>query len=168
MEQHNDERRISHQASKRNDAIHGRLPLQWSILLCCLCRPSIRLCMKLFPAIGEWHDRLAAKELTPDNNVPIQPTVAANAFVQVIMMIRKTFIQDLVLMMELHLRRRIWRHSIFSDPAYFFFKRQVSTIALECSSMLTLICSSSPRLHSLGHDTRLVIPSPVHSFACPI
>jgi hypothetical protein len=32
-----------------------------------------------------------------DNNNPIQPTVAANAFVQVIMMLRKTFIQDSVL-----------------------------------------------------------------------
>jgi hypothetical protein len=40
------------------------------------------------------------KELRPDNNNPIQPTAAANAFVQVIMMLRKTFIQDSVLMME--------------------------------------------------------------------
>jgi hypothetical protein len=40
------------------------------------------------PAIDEWHDRLAAKELSPGN--PIQPTVAGNAFVQVIMMFGKT------------------------------------------------------------------------------
>ncbi|SAM01093.1 hypothetical protein [Absidia glauca] len=58
-----------------------------------LCSTS--RCKKLFPTIDEWHDRLAAKELSPDNNNPIQPTVAANAFVQVIMMLRKTFIQEL-------------------------------------------------------------------------
>ncbi|SAM01238.1 hypothetical protein [Absidia glauca] len=60
------------------------------------------LCMKLFPAIDEWHDRLVAKELSPDNNDPIQPTVPANAFVQMIMMLRKTSIQDSVLTMELN------------------------------------------------------------------
>jgi hypothetical protein len=48
------------------------------------------LCKKLFPAIDEWHDRLAAKYLSPDNNDPIQPAVAASAFLQVIMMLRKT------------------------------------------------------------------------------
>jgi hypothetical protein len=41
----------------------------------------ISFCKKLFPAIDEWHDRLAAKELSSDNNDPIHPTVAANAFV---------------------------------------------------------------------------------------
>jgi hypothetical protein len=56
------------------------------------------LCKKLFLSIAEWHDRLAAKELSPDN--PIQSIVAENAFVQVIMMFRKTFIQDSVLMMD--------------------------------------------------------------------
>ncbi|SAM08934.1 hypothetical protein [Absidia glauca] len=30
---------ISHQPSKRNDAINGRLPHQWSVLLSCACRP---------------------------------------------------------------------------------------------------------------------------------
>ncbi|SAL98767.1 hypothetical protein [Absidia glauca] len=63
--------------------------------------PPSSLCKKLFPAIDEWNDRLAAKKLNPDNNDPIQPTVAANAFVPVIMMLRKTFVQDSVLMMEL-------------------------------------------------------------------
>ncbi|SAM04982.1 hypothetical protein [Absidia glauca] len=102
--------------------------------------PPTSLCKKLFPVIDEWHDRLAAKELSPDNNDPIHPTVAANAFVQVIMMLRKTFMQDSVLMMELHLCHPIWQHSIFSDPAYLSFKRKANLIALECSSMLTLIC----------------------------
>jgi hypothetical protein len=41
------------------------------------------------------------KKPSPNNNNPIQPTVYANASVQVIVMLRKTFIQDLVLMMEL-------------------------------------------------------------------
>jgi hypothetical protein len=45
------------------------------------------LCKKLFPAIDKCHDRLAADKLSPDNNDPIRPTVAANAFVQVIMML---------------------------------------------------------------------------------
>ncbi|SAM04205.1 hypothetical protein [Absidia glauca] len=78
--------------------------------------PPTSLCKKLFRAIGEWHDRLAAKELSFGDH--IQPTVAENAFVQVIMMFRKTLIQDSVLMMELHPCYPIWQHSIFSDPAY--------------------------------------------------
>ncbi|SAM08809.1 hypothetical protein [Absidia glauca] len=85
------------------------------------------LCKKLFPAIGELHDRLAAKELSPGD--PIQPTVAENAVVQVIMMFRKTFIQDSVLMMKLHPCYPIWQHSIFSDPAYLSFKRKFHIIA---------------------------------------
>ncbi|SAM04273.1 hypothetical protein [Absidia glauca] len=60
--------------------------------------PPTSLCKKLFPAIGEWHDRLAANELSSDNNDLIQATIAANAFVQVIMMLRKTFIKDSMLM----------------------------------------------------------------------
>ncbi|SAM08184.1 hypothetical protein [Absidia glauca] len=83
--------------------------------------PPTSLCKKLFPAIDEWHDRLAAKELSPGD--PIQPTFAENAFVQVIMMLRKTFIHDSVLMMELHSCYPIWQHSIFSDPAYLSFKK---------------------------------------------
>ncbi|SAM07170.1 hypothetical protein [Absidia glauca] len=39
--------------------------------------PPTSLCKKLFPAIGEWHDRLVAKKLSPGNH--IQPTVAENA-----------------------------------------------------------------------------------------
>ncbi|SAM09663.1 hypothetical protein [Absidia glauca] len=58
--------------------------------------PSISLCKKLFSAIDEWDDRLAAEELSPGNNDPIQPAVAANAFVHVIMILRKTFIQNSV------------------------------------------------------------------------
>ncbi|SAM03491.1 hypothetical protein [Absidia glauca] len=60
--------------------------------------PPTSLCKKLFPAIGEWPDRLVVKELSTGD--PIQPTVAENAFLQVIMMFRKTFIQDSVLMMD--------------------------------------------------------------------
>ncbi|SAM09021.1 hypothetical protein [Absidia glauca] len=40
--------------------------------------PPIILCKKLVPAIDEWHDRLAANELSPNNKDPIQPTAAAN------------------------------------------------------------------------------------------
>jgi hypothetical protein len=72
--------------------------------------------MQLFLAIGEWNDRLATKELSPGDF--IQSTVAENTFVQVIMMFRKTVIQDSVLMMDFHPCYPIWQHSIFSDAAY--------------------------------------------------
>jgi hypothetical protein len=49
------------------------------------------------------HISSAFQELSPDNSNYIQPTVAANAFVQVIMMLRNTFVQDSALMMELRL-----------------------------------------------------------------
>ncbi|SAM08761.1 hypothetical protein [Absidia glauca] len=39
--------------------------------------PSTSLCKKC-PTIDEWHDRLAAKKLSPDNNDTIQPTVITN------------------------------------------------------------------------------------------
>ncbi|SAM00205.1 hypothetical protein [Absidia glauca] len=129
MEQHNDKRRISHQPSKRIGAVDVRLPHIWSCfyLARAALNPPTSLCKKLFPAIGKWHDRLAAKELSPGD--PIRPTVTDNAFVQVIMMFRKTFLQDSVLMMELHPCYPIWQHSTFSDPAYWSFKGQVHIIA---------------------------------------
>jgi hypothetical protein len=46
----------------------------------------------------DWRQK---KKISPGNNNPIQPTAAANAFVQVIMKLRKTLIQNSVLMMEL-------------------------------------------------------------------
>jgi hypothetical protein len=55
-------------------------------------------------------------------------------------MLRKTFIQDLVLMMELRPCHPIWQHSVLSDPVYLSFKRQASIVSSECSSTLTLIC----------------------------
>ncbi|SAM03669.1 hypothetical protein [Absidia glauca] len=61
-----------------------------------------------------------AKELSAGDS--IQPTVAENAFLQVIMVLRKTFIQDLVVMMELHPYYPIWQHSIFSDPTHLSFE----------------------------------------------
>ncbi|SAM07878.1 hypothetical protein [Absidia glauca] len=88
--------------------------------------PPTSLCEKLIPAIGERQDRLVAKELNPGD--PIQPTVAENAFVQVIMMFGKTFIQDSVLMMDFHPCYPVWPHSIFSDPAYLPFKRDILQI----------------------------------------
>ncbi|SAL99932.1 hypothetical protein [Absidia glauca] len=92
--------------------------------------PPASLCKKLFPAIDEWHDQLAAKKkLSPDSNNPIQSIVIDNTFLQVIMMLRKTFIQDLVLMMDLHPCHPIWQHSIFSDPAYFSLKRDLQQCA---------------------------------------
>jgi hypothetical protein len=99
MEQHNDERRISRQSSNRNDAINGKLPTNGrSIYIACAALdPPTNLCEKLFPEIDEWQNRLAAKRPSFDNNDLIQPNVPANVFVQVIMMLKKTFIQDSVL-----------------------------------------------------------------------
>ncbi|SAM08623.1 hypothetical protein [Absidia glauca] len=50
-------------------------------LACYTLDPPTSLCKKLFPAIDEWHNRLAVKELSPENNNPIQHAVAPNAFV---------------------------------------------------------------------------------------
>ncbi|SAM01981.1 hypothetical protein [Absidia glauca] len=72
---------------------------------------------------------MAAKELSPGD--PIQSTVTENAFVQVIMMFGKTFIQDSVLVMELHPCYPIWQHSILSDPAYLSLKRNMMQIEVQ-------------------------------------
>jgi hypothetical protein len=94
--------------------------------------------------------RIGGKRAQSDNTNPTQPTAPDNLFVRVIMMLRKTFIQDSLLMMELHPCHPIWQHSVFSDPAYLLFKRQVNIIALECSSMVTLICQGSAAYWSSG------------------
>ncbi|SAM07551.1 hypothetical protein [Absidia glauca] len=127
MEHHKDERRISYHPSKRNDMTNDRLSHQWSILYPTRASldPPSSLCKKLFPAIDERHDRLAANELSPDNNNPIQTTAVANAFVQVVIMLRKSSIQDSVLVMELHPCHPIWQHSTFSDPVHLSFKRDL-------------------------------------------
>ncbi|SAL96197.1 hypothetical protein [Absidia glauca] len=86
------------------------------------------------PASARSCSRRSANDMTDwrrKNSVPgdpIQPMLAKNAFVQVIMMFRKTFIQNSVLMMELHPCYPIWQHSIFSDPAYLPFKRNMLQI----------------------------------------
>ncbi|SAM07930.1 hypothetical protein [Absidia glauca] len=85
--------------------------------------PPTSLCKKLIPSIDMWHNRLAAKQPSPDNYNPIQPTAAIYSFVQMIMMLRKTFTQESVLMMEIHPCHPIWQYSIFSDPVYLSFKR---------------------------------------------
>jgi hypothetical protein len=46
-----------------------------SFYLACAALDPPTLWQNLFPSIDERHDRLAAKELSPDNNNPIQPTV---------------------------------------------------------------------------------------------
>ncbi|SAM05211.1 hypothetical protein [Absidia glauca] len=108
MEQHNDKRRISHQPSKRIGAsLHMVDPFILHV-------PPLT------------HLPASARRLSPGD--PIQPTVAENAFVQVIMMFRKAFIQGSVLMMELHPCYPIWQHLIFSDPAYLSFKRDMLQI----------------------------------------
>jgi hypothetical protein len=110
-------------------------------LLSCTCRPwpTYRPLQEVVPGDRRIAWPAGDKELSPDINDPIQPT-AANAFVHVIMTLRKTFIQDSVLMMELYPLPSHGQPSIFSDPAFLSLKSQVNIIALECGSMLTLIC----------------------------
>ncbi|SAM07175.1 hypothetical protein [Absidia glauca] len=113
--------------------------------------PPTSLCKKLFPPIDEWHDRLAAKELSPDNNVSIQSTIATNAFVQLIMVPRKTFIQGSVLMMELHPCHPIGQPSIFSDPAYLSLKRdllQIKAQELDPAHTLLQQCAMHSRFQT--------------------
>ncbi|SAL99815.1 hypothetical protein [Absidia glauca] len=63
-------------------------------------------------------------------------------------MFRKTFIQDSVLVMELHPCYPIWQHSIFSDPAYLSFKRDMLQIeAQEHDPAHTLLQQCVP-MHS--------------------
>ncbi|SAL98631.1 hypothetical protein [Absidia glauca] len=88
----------------------------------------------------------SARKLSLDNL--IQPTVAANAFVPVIMMLRKSFIQHSVLMMEVHPFHPIWQHAIFSDPAYFSLEWDLLHIkAQEHDPAHTLLQQCAP-LHS--------------------
>jgi hypothetical protein len=115
MEQHNDERRISTSLPRdMMQSMAGFHISDWSFYLArAALDPPTSLCKKLFRAIDEWHDRLAAKEPSPENNNPIQTTVAINTFVQVILMLRKTLLQDSVLIMDLLPCRPIWQQSIF-------------------------------------------------------
>jgi hypothetical protein len=63
---------ISHQPSKKNDAINGR-PFY---LARAVLDPPTNLCKKLFSASDECHDQLVVKEFSPDNNNPIQRTIS--------------------------------------------------------------------------------------------
>ncbi|SAM05550.1 hypothetical protein [Absidia glauca] len=113
-----------------------------------------------FPTYGRFI-HLACATLNPPTSLckkipgdPIQPTVAENAFVPVIMMFRKTFIQDSVLMMELHPCYPNWQHLIFSDSAYLSFKRDM--------------LQNEPQEHDPAH-TLLQQCVPMHSgFQTPI
>ncbi|SAM06709.1 hypothetical protein [Absidia glauca] len=102
MEQHNDKRRYLTNLPIELVQLMAGFPTygRFFYLARTALNPPTSLCKKLFPAISERHDRLAAKELSPSD--PIQSSLAENAFVQVIMMFRKTFIQNSVLMVELH------------------------------------------------------------------
>jgi hypothetical protein len=101
---------------------------------------TVKPMQKVVPANRRIAWTTGGKRLSPDNNDPIQTTVAANAFVQVIVMLRMAFVQDSVLIVEFHPCHPNCQHSIFPDPAYLSFKRQVNIIVLECSSILALIC----------------------------
>ncbi|SAM08961.1 hypothetical protein [Absidia glauca] len=83
--------------------------------------PPISLCKKLFPAIDEWHDRLAAKKLSPDD--PILPITAVNAFAQVIMMLRNmilpTHSSNNVCLYTLYFKPRLAIRFFFLPVLYF-------------------------------------------------
>ncbi|SAL97782.1 hypothetical protein [Absidia glauca] len=90
--------------------------------------PPAALCKKVFPEADQWCDRLAANQQNPDNGDPIESTVAVDAFLKMIMVLRKTFLQDSVSMMQVQPNHPIWNHSLFSDPCYLEFKRALEQI----------------------------------------
>jgi hypothetical protein len=85
--------------------------------------PPPTLCAQIFPEADMWNDRLMAKYQNPDNDDPIEATVAAGIFVDLMIMLRKSFLQDSVFMMQIQPAHPIWQHAIFSDPTYLEFKR---------------------------------------------
>ncbi|SAM09828.1 hypothetical protein [Absidia glauca] len=93
--------------------------------------PPAALCKKVFPKADEWYDRLAAHQRNPDNGDPIESTVAVDAFLKTIMVLRKTFLQDSVFMMRSQPNHPIWNHSLFSDPCYLEFKRALEQIEVQ-------------------------------------
>ncbi|SAM07820.1 hypothetical protein [Absidia glauca] len=86
------------------------------------------------------------QEVVPGD--PIRPTVAEIAFVQVIMMFRKTSVQDSVLMMELHPCYPIWQHSNFSDPAYLSSKRDILQIEAQEHDPAHTLLQQCATMHS--------------------
>ncbi|SAM03187.1 hypothetical protein [Absidia glauca] len=118
------------------------------------CGSSARMAAHL-PASARSCSRRSANDMTDWRRKNSALTILFNLpnaddtdQIRVIMMFRKTFIQDSVLKMELQPCYPIWQHSIFSDPAYLSFKRDMLQIeAQEHDPAHTLLQQCVP-MHS--------------------
>jgi hypothetical protein len=77
--------------------------------------PPESLIKKVFPYVDYWYDRMA--------NNRCQRTCAAKGFLELLKVLRVTFLQDSVLMMDKHPDNPVWHHRIFHDEEYLSFKR---------------------------------------------
>lgn len=85
--------------------------------------PPEELCKKIFPELDAWNDRLTAKHLHPENEDQIEVTVAAKAFFDLMLMLRKTIIQDSILMMEKFPNHPLWQNDFFSNQMFLEYKQ---------------------------------------------
>lgn len=79
--------------------------------------PSESLQRKVFPSVDHWYDRLAAGAC--------QQSAAARGFLELLKVLRITFLQDSVTMMEKLPHHPLWNNSLFLDTEYLSFKRYV-------------------------------------------
>ena len=78
-------------------------------------QPSETLLQKVFPWIDQWQARIDQGQG--------DKSVAADGFLQMLRVLRKTFLQDSVPMMDRHPRLSIWNAPLFQDPEYLAFAR---------------------------------------------
>ena len=86
--------------------------------------PPVEVSRKNFPPVDFWNDRMMAKQADEGNDDPVKVTVATQAFLSMMLQLRKSFIQDSVSMMERMPDHPIWNNTFFSDPLYLEFGRQ--------------------------------------------
>lgn len=77
--------------------------------------PSQNLLKKVFPDVDYWYDRIASGAC--------QQTAAARGFLDLLKVLRISFLQDSVVMKERHPHHPLWNHPIFHDSEYIAFKR---------------------------------------------
>jgi len=86
--------------------------------------PPEELCRTIFPELDAWNDRLMAKQMNEGTSGdPMQVTVAAKAFFQLLFMLRITIVQDSVFMMDKFPNHPLWQNAIFSNPLFLEYKQ---------------------------------------------
>lgn len=84
--------------------------------------PPEELCRMIFPQLDSWNDRLISKQANPNNGDQMEVTVAAKAFFQLLYMLRKTIIQDSVMMMEKFPNHPLWQNSLYTNELFIDYK----------------------------------------------